>query len=484
MQILKVFKSDDSQQFYIEGVTFGNVEDFTYIRNGDFFGIKRINTSVGEVRNKKYDSFADKDGNLFADADALEAYFISQFFVKPLATVDDIADVAISNDYNDLNNLPTIPPAVTNTSDLINDGQSGTDAYVESGDVTALLTPINNSINDIENGINALQAQDTAFANEQSVQDVLIAGNTAKVSADGSIDTHSDVDTNTVSPNVNDVLSWDGSNWVPLTVSVGSSPWEASGANDIKYEAGSVGIGTDPDAFCQLHIKDDTGKGVCIEQIGIAGSAFLNLRKARGIIGAEAAVLGGDKLAGYDVGAFNGINYFNTADTSYWATENHGIGAGGSEIRFGTTANGTAFRVTRMAIRNNGDIDAFLNNIVQLGDPNNDTDAANKRYVDSRQHTMTVLGNGTILGQQGSFPMSVSRTGTGRYEITFNTAFPDDNYAIMISNREARTTRDDIRAVYDSRANTGFFVWIGEQDNGGTAGVFRDREFNVQIVKY
>lgn len=39
--------------------------------------------------------------------------------------------------------------------------------------------------------------------------------NTPKVSADGSIDTHSDVDVTTTPPNAGDVLAWDGSNFVP-----------------------------------------------------------------------------------------------------------------------------------------------------------------------------------------------------------------------------------------------------------------------------
>ena len=48
-----------------------------------------------------------------------------------------------------------------------------------------------------------------------------VANNTAKVSADGSIDTHSDVDTTTIPPVLNDVLKWDGANFVPA-VSGGS----------------------------------------------------------------------------------------------------------------------------------------------------------------------------------------------------------------------------------------------------------------------
>ncbi len=42
-----------------------------------------------------------------------------------------------------------------------------------------------------------------------------VAANTAKVSADGSIDTHSDVDTTTITPTNGDLLGFDGTNWVP-----------------------------------------------------------------------------------------------------------------------------------------------------------------------------------------------------------------------------------------------------------------------------
>ena len=51
--------------------------------------------------------------------------------------------------------------------------------------------------------------------NANAAQDILIAANTAKVSADGSINTHSDVDVQTSPPSVDDLLRWDGSNWVP-----------------------------------------------------------------------------------------------------------------------------------------------------------------------------------------------------------------------------------------------------------------------------
>lgn len=48
-----------------------------------------------------------------------------------------------------------------------------------------------------------------------------VTANTAKVSADGSVNTHSDVDTVTVTPIVGDALKWNGINWVPGPVSGG-----------------------------------------------------------------------------------------------------------------------------------------------------------------------------------------------------------------------------------------------------------------------
>ena len=55
-----------------------------------------------------------------------------------------------------------------------------------------------------------------ALEDQQNQIDV----NAAKVSADGSIDTHSDVDISTNPPAINDVLKWDGSQFVPNATSV------------------------------------------------------------------------------------------------------------------------------------------------------------------------------------------------------------------------------------------------------------------------
>lgn len=72
----------------------------------------------------------------------------------------------------------------------------------------------NNDISQNQTDISNLQAS-------QATQDAAIALNTAKISADGSIDTHSDVDTSTAPPIPGDQLEWDGANWVPKSINNG-----------------------------------------------------------------------------------------------------------------------------------------------------------------------------------------------------------------------------------------------------------------------
>lgn len=103
--------------------------------------------------------------------------------------------------------------------DNLNSEQSTQDTNISNNataigvNVTGISTNAGN-ISTNQTNISNLQAG-------QSTQDSAIALNTAKVSADGSIDTHSDVDTSTAPPTTGDGLVWDGSNWVPQSVSNG-----------------------------------------------------------------------------------------------------------------------------------------------------------------------------------------------------------------------------------------------------------------------
>ena len=48
---------------------------------------------------------------------------------------EELGAVAFSNDYNDLDNLPTIPEEITKTSDLLNDGSDGVNKFITLEDI-------------------------------------------------------------------------------------------------------------------------------------------------------------------------------------------------------------------------------------------------------------------------------------------------------------------------------------------------------------
>ena len=56
------------------------------------------------------------------------------------ANTADLATVATSGSYTDLSNTPTIPTMPTKTSDLSNDGASGTSTYVEASSLATVAT--------------------------------------------------------------------------------------------------------------------------------------------------------------------------------------------------------------------------------------------------------------------------------------------------------------------------------------------------------
>jgi hypothetical protein len=62
---------------------------------------------------------------------------VAQILNKPT-----LATVATSGSYNDLINKPTIPAAVTKTSDLTNDGEDGVNPFITAADVPAAVTSV------------------------------------------------------------------------------------------------------------------------------------------------------------------------------------------------------------------------------------------------------------------------------------------------------------------------------------------------------
>lgn len=81
------------------------------------------------------------------------------------ANTADISAVGFSNDYNDLDNKPTIPPAVTNTSDLTNDGADGVNPFITAQDLPSLTgyVPYTGATADVDLGTYNLTADHIAL---------------------------------------------------------------------------------------------------------------------------------------------------------------------------------------------------------------------------------------------------------------------------------------------------------------------------------
>lgn len=178
----------------------------------------------------------------------------SQLFMTSAerSTVAGLATVATSGAYVDLSGTPTIPAL---TSDLTNDsgfitsapvdsvnGKTGavsldaddvaptsSRAYPSLAQLTSLTGAANSALHyhdadrDRSNhtGTQTASTISDFAASVAAVSDVV--ANTAKVSASGSVDVHSDVDTSTSAPTAGQVLKWDGSNWIPQDESGGGA---------------------------------------------------------------------------------------------------------------------------------------------------------------------------------------------------------------------------------------------------------------------
>lgn len=91
-----------------------------------------------------------------------------------------------------------------------------------------------------------------------------------------------------------------------------------------------------------------------------------------------------------------------------------------------------------------------------------------------------VTVTGTTLTIDSISGAGVTRTGTGQYDITFNTPANDALYPV-IATMAALPQNDDYQWAYLNRTINGFTLEIREQDNGGTAGVLRDSGFSFFV---
>lgn len=78
---------------------------------------------------------------------------------------------------------------------------------------------------------------------------------------------------------------------------------------------------------------------------------------------------------------------------------------------------------------------------------------------------------------------TITRVDRGDYKVSFSSSMPDSHYIIMLSikdcggNCDGNNNYDDPGITYYNQTNTGFYVNIGDSDNGASAKTDVDLEF-------
>jgi hypothetical protein len=149
-------------------------------------------------------------------------------------------------------------------------GVNSTAIGVNTAGISTNAANISSNTTDIASNLSAIQSNDSDISSLQgSVANnttaignntTAIALNTAKVSADGSIDTHSDVDTSSTAPEIGQVLFWNGTNWIPEYPEVTVEAKNATGTNFTKGQPVYVS-GTASSGKPEIELADNNGTG-------------------------------------------------------------------------------------------------------------------------------------------------------------------------------------------------------------------------------
>jgi len=90
-----------------------------------------------------------------------------------------------------------------------------------------------------------------------------------------------------------------------------------------------------------------------------------------------------------------------------------------------------------------------------------------------------VAADGTKISGAG---FQSSRVSLGIYLVTFDTPLANSLYSVVAQPIRSAGS-DDYNARAYNISNTGFNIRTDEQDNGNPAGILRDTEFSIIIIK-
>ena len=292
--VFHIIGSDDETKevrFEVDGLTTGTTRVITTI---DEDGVMVLEAASQTLTNKTIEVASNTvttaaSGNLTST----ELNAALEELQEDIDTREVAANKGIANGYASLDGAGTVPASqlpsyvddVEEYADLASfpvTGESGkiyiaidtNFQYRWTGSIYVDITSKVDSVNS-QTGVVVLDSDDISegvtneYYTEAKVSaNASVVANTAKVSADGSIDTHSDVDTTSVAPNIGEILQWDGSNWVPAAGG-GSKKLQTKILTTDVVSSGNIGdltfnnlvIGDWYEVMLQARITLDNGSG-------------------------------------------------------------------------------------------------------------------------------------------------------------------------------------------------------------------------------
>ena len=444
------------------------------------FGINTLNSSNGDIRNLSSENFSGRNvccQNLSA----------SQFISALVVMADDLeGEIVICN------NVSSSQAAEFNNLSFVNMFSKNQTSNFSCTNISAV---VNARILNINSSTNNTSLGNFSSLNVSQLNFSQLNG-TLQISNINNLQTELDSKQNLLTAGtgitiINDVISSTGGGSIPQNLSVSTINF-SNGSGDNLSVGSFLSIGTNgysgniqggSTAFG--HKNHFTANSVGIHQFS-GGSTHLNCGSGNSVLIRSNAV----QIASFNTTSIDlsyplniSIANFSTINVSNFALSN------GTITNF-SNDNFSGVNISCENISASQFINCLALDTPTINNTSIDTLNVSCENISTQKNqgydTITcvalakVNAGGTL--QRGK-NVTISKPSTGIYNVSFSTALPTGDYCVQITTVETNSLRDDVitQVVSGTPSETGFQYMIHEQDNGGTAGVYRDRNAFVCV---
>jgi hypothetical protein len=440
------------------------------------FGLTSINVSNGNIRNLSNENFSGRNvccQNLSA----------SQFISALVISADDVEGELII-----CNNISSSQDSEFNNVCFIN--MFGKKNQTSNFSCTNISAVVDARILNINGSTN-----NTSVGNFSTLN-VSTLNATLPISSITNLQTQLDSKQNTLTAGtnitiVNDVISATGGGSIPQNLSVSTINF-SNGSGDNLSVGSFLSVGTNgylgniqggSTAFG--HINHFNSNDVAVHQFSGGGTHFNCASGANLLIRSGGVEMASFNTTGIDLSAPLNVDTgnFSTINVSNFALSNGTI----------TNFSNDNFSGVNISCQNIS-VSQFINCLAldtpTINNTSIDTLNVSCENISTQKNqgydviTCVAMGKVNANGNlQRGKNITTSQSSTGIYDISFVNALPTGDYCVQITSVEDGGIRDDVivQVVSGSLSTTGFQYMIHEQDNGGTPGVYRNRNAFVCV---